>query len=280
MRLRSYAFRQRDWFVFGDIMGLQGLTNELFILWQQHNITTDWLLDVVARQAAPVGKSTIELERYQLDLLQWAQTLSPKRSEPLLYQGLILLRHEQIEEGNEVIEQAVALNGWENQLLALSLFRDVGASFVKYKRPEMAILMYEQAAKHGRTIVATGGQPLTLPRLLGDAYRQLGLLYQQSGEMVKAEANFQAATEVQPENFWNYLSLVFLYQHRRASALEVEKLFQKAIAVAPTVSWPYVKAVEYYRSQQDIARQNRYCQLAPYLVQYSTEWRTVCDPGE
>lgn len=270
-------FVKHDWLVIGDVYWAKQKKQEALDIWQTHNVTDDFWLNIVAIQADRLNnQNKIAIDNRNIELLHKVQLLSPNRSDPYLFEAFIQLSNENWSTGETLIDQAVSLNSWHNRFLTLKLYLKIALLYENSLQRTVAIDMLEKGILQGELAFNENVSATIVKRALAESHRKLALMYQQEGKSTLAEKSFKAAITFQPENFWNYLSLTFIYEAHGEPQEKIKELFDEAITVAPTNVWPYVKAAEFYQNRNLPNEKNHYCDLAPSIVQKTKEWRIVC----
>ena len=62
----------------------------------------------------------------------------------------------------------------------------------------------------------------------------LGILYAETGDAVKGEAEFTRATQIAPRDAQGYMNLAMLYE-RTGKAVDARKVLQRLIAIHPGI---------------------------------------------
>lgn len=269
-QMRSYRVE----YAIGDMYWRHGEVQLAVQSWEQADIhSQDFVSQAYLLYASSLFDSRQILDQ-QLRLLTIANSLGPEYSDALFFKAF-LTRHINAEQSADSMTKALRLNNWQNPGLGLRLNNQLGMEKLVEGDRSHALDDFDRAIKIGET----GGiaiEDIELTRVLANSYRQQGLLLQANGDIAAAQKAFERSIEIDNTNYWNYLSLVFIFETQKYSEADILSLFDRAIQVAPDLKWPYIKAADFFRLRGNVEKKTYYCGLTPRVLQSDREWISVC----
>jgi len=210
----------------------------------------------------------------QLDYLNIAESLDSHNSDVPFFRAF-LTRHVDVEQSGKLFAEAAKLDNWLMPEIGVTLNYQLGVESIADGNKEAALDFFAHAVKIGEKF-GIGSQNVEATRIWANAYRQQGLLLQQKGNIEDAGHAFAQGIVRDPSNYWNYLSLAFIFETQERSESAIVDLFDTAIRVAPDAKWPYIKAADFFRLRSNVNRQGYYCKIASQKFRSDPDWISVC----
>lgn len=230
--------------------------------WIEGGITSDFF----------IGKVKDLTQRVSLDYIDRAIFLSPSRSELLYYKGLYFEANGDSESAKHWYEMARIQDQWVDLALAFDVLYKRGDWLFQQQQSAEAEEVLLMAVKIADTVKVDDVRNLAM------AYRWLGLLYQQQGDIQTARSHFIKAVELSPEDFWNYLSLGLVAEAEKQSPEIVFRYFDQARIVAPSAIYAYIYPAQHYLGLNQRDQWQYFCEQTPRYLQKEQQWLDICRP--
>ena len=117
---------------------------------------------------------------------------------------------------------------------------------------------------------------VTDKRQVAITHRWLGIIAQNNGRLDEAKEHFIKATELYPEDFWNYLSLGLIAGTEKQPEKSDFKYFDYARTVAPYDLQAYIYPASHYFGLGQLDKWRYFCEKTPRPLQRQQQWLDVC----
>ena len=207
-----------------------------------------------------------------LDYIDRAIFLSPTRSELLYYKGLYHEANGDGKTAGHLYEMAEMHDNWVDSALGFDVLYRRGALLFEQQRWEecrKVLLMAEELSADEAVDDTTS---------VAKVHRWLGILYQQQGNTQTARAHFSQSIELNPEDFWNYLSLGLIAEAEMQPPEIAFRYFDQARTAAPSALYAYVYPAQHYLGLNQLNQWRYFCEQTPWYLRHEPQWLEVCQP--
>ena len=208
-----------------------------------------------------------------LDYINRAIFLSPTRSELLYYKGLYFEKNGDFTTAKQWYDMAEENNKWINPVLTFDVLYERGQLLYQNKQYREAENVFNAAVKFSEETAIDN-------RKIAALYRLLGVISQQNGQISLAKTYFLQAIKLNPEDFWNYLSLGLIADAEKESEETVFGYFDRARIIAPQNLLAYTYPASYYLGQNQFDKWRYFCQQTPQHFKQKQQWLDVCQTSD
>ena len=207
-----------------------------------------------------------------LDYIERAIALAPNRSELLYYKGFLFEKKGEFVQAKQWYDLAERLNNWSDQAVSFEVLYQRGQLLYEWQKFEMAYKVLSSAVK----LAENNHTAIKDTASISMAYRRLGLISQTKGQYDLAESYFVKAIELNPKDFWNYLSLGLIAEAKGEPEEVIFQHFERASAIAPRNLFAYIYPASFYHGRNQIDRWRYFCEKTPSQLQMQQQWEEVC----
>lgn len=212
-------------------------------------------------------------ESSSLDFIDRAITLSPNRSELLYYKGLHFEKNADFILAEHWYVLAENQGNWINPLTGFNVLYEHGQLLYQNQK----LLEAEKAFTSALQLLDESAEISN--EKVSAAYRILGLISQQNGNISAAKNHFLEAVKLNPENFWNYLSLGLIAESEKESEEIIFDYFNHAHIVAPQTLLAYVYPASHYFGSNQLDKWQYFCDITPKSLQREQQYKEACLVG-
>lgn len=246
--------------IMGNLYWKAGNENLALNYWHAAGIEPDFFIREINGVEQPSG----------LDLINRAVTLSPGQSELLYYKGLHFEKNEDYVAANQWYSMAEQQNNWIDLAMGFDVLYERGQLLFQNQQYPKAEMIFTNAIEFHKDGAAVDEAKAAT------VYRLLGLISQQNGQISVAKSNFLEAVKLNPEDFWNYLSLGLIAEAEKESEAIVFDYFNHAHIVASQSLLAYVYPASHYLGRNQLDKWRYFCEKTPSNLQREELWLDVC----
>jgi tetratricopeptide (TPR) repeat protein len=205
-----------------------------------------------------------------LDFIDRAIALSPNRSELLYYKGLHFEKNADYVMAEQWYALAEKYDNWINPLTGFNVLYERGQLLYQNQKIIEAEKAFASALQFSDGIDAINNEKVA------SAHRILGLISQQNGNIATAKSHFLEAVQLNPEDFWNYLSLGLIAEAEKESEEVIFNYFNRAHIVAPRTLLAYVYPASHYFGGNQLDKWRYFCDITPESLHRQQQYKEAC----